>query len=136
MLKKNISFQDEKLSLKEKVKKLLALRFIFSIKKKKITFKTSEYNRTDGMDWASFSSCGYLENAENSLGVLWEASLRPHLATSFTLVWCPWGASPTCMMEITSFSLLMVSEFDTCTKNSLQSLFCDTRDGGFHIDAS
>lgn len=89
------------------------------------------------MDWAIFSFCGYLEKAGNSLGgVLWEASLGAHLAITFKPGWRPWGASPTCMMEITSFSLLIVSEFDTFTKNSLQSLFCEIRDGGFHTDAS
>lgn len=42
LLKKNISFQDERLSLKEKLKSF-RLSFIFSTKKKKIPpFKTSE----------------------------------------------------------------------------------------------
>lgn len=68
LLKKNISFQDEKLSLKEKVKKLLALRFIFSIKKKKSPLKQVSTTGQMGMDWASFSSCGYLEKVEHSLG--------------------------------------------------------------------
>ena len=104
LLKKNISFQDEKLSLKEKVKKLLVLRFIFSIKKKKSPLKQVSTTGQLGMDWASFSFCGYLEKSE-VWGVFWEASLRPHLAISFKLGWHPWGVSLTCMMEITDFSL-------------------------------
>lgn len=54
MLPKKDIFQDERLSLKEKVKKLLALRFLFSIKKKKIIFKISEYNKTAGNGLGKF----------------------------------------------------------------------------------
>lgn len=48
LLKKNISFQDERLSLKEKLKSSRLTVFIFSIRKKKSPFKTSEYSRTAG----------------------------------------------------------------------------------------
>lgn len=119
LLKKNISFQDERLSLKEKLKSSRLTVFIFSIRKKNHLLKQVSIAGQWGMAWANFTFCGHLEPSQCSLSGSGWLPRGPTWPLASEFAQGPRGVRCMWMRAMTNLSLLIVGEADTLIKNSL-----------------